>query len=117
MRIIIAATFLLLSILPAQAATHPDDSHFSGTELYKMCASKYDTDYGYCAGFVSAIANSLMTESVAGFRACNMGAVRSQQFVDIFKSYAEVFQTNLGSEANAVVAASLSRAFPCTSVQ
>ena len=112
MRFIIVATFLLLTTLPAQA-TRTDDTHFSGTELYKMCASKYDTDYGYCAGYVSAIANLLLTESVAGFRACNLKIVLSQQFVDIFKSYAEGFKTNLGTEANAVVAASLSRAFPC----
>lgn len=110
MRILLTVLVLMLSFSPAKAA---DQVSFSGSELYKMCTSKYDTDYGFCAGYVSAVANLLATESVAGFRACNLGIVRSQQFVDIFKTYAETFRDNLGTEANAVVAASLARAFPC----
>lgn len=111
MRFIFTLCFLVVS-LTAQAAPGEAPA-FSAMELYKMCASKYDTDYGYCAGYVSAIANLLTTESVAGYRACNFGFVRSQQFVDIFKSYAQTFHNNLGGEANATVAASLARAFPC----
>lgn len=111
MRILIAFLLLFAVTIPAQASTQAP--HFSGTELQQMCSSKYDTDYGYCAGYVSAVANLLLTESVAGFRACNLEPVKSQQFIDIFQSYAELFQSNLGGEAKEVVAAALARAFPC----
>lgn len=110
MRVLLTVLALFAFAAPAAATSQ---NSLSGVELYKMCASKYDTDYGFCAGYVSAVANLLESESVAGFRACNLGIVRSQQFVDIFKAYAETFSGNLNAEANAVVAASLARAFPC----
>lgn len=107
-----SAILLFTSISPVQAST-PADPGFSSVQLYNLCASKYDTDYGYCAGYVSAIANILLNETVGGFRACNLGIVRSQQFVDIFKAYAAREQQNLPADANVAVAASLAQAFPC----
>lgn len=104
----------LLSVAPAARASNDATIQFSGVELYKMCASKYDTDYGYCAGYVSAVANLLLTESVSGYRACNLSMIRSQQYVDLFKKYAESFPSSLNDEANTAIAASLSRAFPCS---
>lgn len=96
----------------AQAKPH-DQAVFSGNDLYKMCASTYDTDYGYCAGYVSAVANTLLTESVAGYRACNLTMARAQEYVDVYTSYALNFQDQLASEASQTVAAALARAFPC----
>lgn len=107
---------ILTSILgftaTASAKTH-DEAGFTSAELARMCSSAYDTDYGYCAGYISAVANTLTTESVAGYRACNFGMAKSQQFVDIYRSYASTFQDQMGSDANAGVAAALARAFPC----
>lgn len=109
----LTAAAAIIAALPAQAKPH-NQTEFSGRDLYQMCDSTYDTDYGYCAGYVSAVANTLLTESVGGFRACNFGQARSQQFVDIFKSYAQNVDANLSGDANALVAAALARAFPCT---
>lgn len=111
MRLIVLAVLFFLMTAPAIAAK--SGPHFSGNELLNMCGSKYDTDYGYCAGYISSVANLLLTESVAGYRACNFGIVRSQQFIDIFTSYAELFRSDMKDDANKVVAAALARAFPC----
>lgn len=110
-------------VLTACSLFHPLPSHsapvlpapqFAASELLKMCNSTYDTDYGYCGGYVSAIANVMLTESIAEYRACRHQQVRSQQAIDIFRSYAELFPEMLSGEAATAVAASLARAFPCT---
>lgn len=111
MRLLMIAAMLLL--LTGSAVQAKESPHFSGNELLGMCGSKYDTDYGFCAGYVSAVANLMLAESVAGYRACNLDAIRSQQFVDIFTGYAELFQADMKDEANRVVAAAIARAFPC----
>lgn len=110
---VLAASFLFLTAGPAKAAPGLPAPNFSGTELLKMCNSTYDTDYGFCGGYVSAIANMMIAESVAEYRACRHEQVRSQQAIDIFRSYAEIFPEMLDGEASAAVAASLARAFPC----
>jgi hypothetical protein len=107
-------TVLLFAAATAQAKPHEmQQPSFSGHELFQMCGSTYDTDYGYCAGYVAAVANTMLSESVAGYRACNFGAARPQQFVDIFKRYGANYNDSLQGEANTAVAAALARAFPC----
>src|SRR5690606_41109156 len=32
----------------------------TGTELLALCNSTYDTDYGFCAGYITGIANALL---------------------------------------------------------
>lgn len=107
------AVLLLALLLLASQPAHADTSAFTAADIYKMCVSKYDTDYGFCTGYVSAVANTLLTESIGGYRACNHGTVRSQQFVDIFKKYAESSGAPLSDAANHSIAASIARAFPC----
>lgn len=105
--------FLTLPAFSAKAAVHRAAPQFSGAELLKMCNSTYDTDYGFCGGYVSAIANALLTESIAEYRACRHQQVRSQQAIDIFRGYVELFPEMLSGEASSAVAAALARAFPC----
>lgn len=78
----------------------------SAGELQSMCQSTYDVEYGWCAGYVTALA-----EATGG--ACMNAPVRSQQYVDIFKSYMEVFPEARKSGAQEAVSAAMSRAFPC----
>ena len=113
MRAVLLSFALLVAPIQTAQAKSNEAAHFSGTELYAMCASKYDTDYGYCAGYVSAIANTMLTESVSGYRACNLTQARSQEFVDVYTSYADIFRDKLDGEARDTVAAALARAFPC----
>jgi hypothetical protein len=112
---VIIACALMLS-LPASAAPSGTDSAsgpFSGAELHGMCMSDSDVDYGYCAGYVTAVAHSLLNRSIGGYRACNHANVRSQQLVDTFNSWAELFPGRLSADADTAVAAALARAFPC----
>lgn len=107
--------FLVLSLfLPSFGADASANRHvMTGEELLNLCNSRYDTDYGFCAGYVSAIANALVAGEVSGERACSHGPVRSQQLVELYRSYAEVFPENLRGPAAKNVAAAIARSFPC----
>lgn len=87
----------------AKAATAPS---MSAGDLQGMCLSSYDVEYGWCAGYVTALAE-------AGGGACQDAPVRSQQYVDIFKAYMEVFPEAKKSPAPQAVSAAMARAFPC----
>lgn len=111
--LLLSALFLSFLMTTGSQAASRQLSDFSGADLARMCASTYDTDYGFCAGYVSAIANTLLTDTIGGFRACNHAAVKSQQAVDTFVLFAKNFPNELQGDANVAVAASLARAFPC----
>ena len=101
--------FLLLVTTPAAA-----NDRLSAAELMQMCSSTHDVDYGYCAGYITAIADQMLSTGTAGGeRACNHAGIRSQQYVDVFRSFAEVFPERLKDQAERTVAASFARAFPC----
>jgi hypothetical protein len=102
--------FTAFSLHTAQASSAP---HFSAADLLKMCTSTSDVDYGICAGYINAVSDIMLTESVANQRACKHDKVRSQQGIDIFTSYAEIFAEELPKDATAVIAAALARGFPC----
>lgn len=89
----------------------------TGQELLRLCSSKYDTEYGFCAGYISAIANVMLSDDVGGARACTHGPVRTQQLIDIYRSYAEIFPENLKGSATKNVAVSISRGFPCRDME
>lgn len=111
MRLPLAAflAFALIANSPAAA-----NDRLSAGELMQMCSSTHDVDYGYCAGYVTAIADQMLSTGTAGGeRACNHEGVRSQQYVDVFRAYAEIFPERLKDEAERTVAASFARAFPC----
>lgn len=110
MMIAAAIIFLFASTGKAPAA---NSEGLTGTELLAMCNSTYDTDYGFCAGYVSALANALLAGPVAGEAACSHGPVRSQQLIDIYRTYAELFPENMKGAAAKTVSASIARAFPC----
>lgn len=108
---LLSALFLLLAMAtPAQAAA----DRLTAGELMRMCSSEHDVDYGYCAGYITAVADQMLAAgTAAGQHACNHEGIRSQQYVDVFRSYAEIFPERMKDEAEATVAASFARAFPC----
>ncbi|MDP2205542.1 MAG: Rap1a/Tai family immunity protein [Alphaproteobacteria bacterium] len=111
---ILTLFFCLLCALPIRstlAAVNSDG--MTGHELLVMCNSRYDTDYGFCAGYVSGIANAMLAGPVSGERACSHGPVRSQQLIDLYRSYAEIFPENLRGAAAKNVAVAIARGFPC----
>jgi hypothetical protein len=107
--------FLLCFLLSfgCKGASAEGGASLSATDLRQMCTSARDLDYGYCAGYVTAVAHALLAQDVSGQRACNHGAVKSQQLVDTFNAWAELFPEKMGEDADTAVAAALARAFPC----
>jgi hypothetical protein len=111
MRGFAALLILCLCATPSGAA---ELSRLTGAQLAAMCQSESNLDYGYCAGYVTAVADEMMAGSVAEYRACNHAAVKSQQYVDIFRTYAAEFPETRGMSADLAVAAAFARAFPCS---
>ncbi len=106
-----ALLLLAALLLPTPVAAN---DRLSAAELMQMCSSTHDVDYGYCAGYITAIADQMLSTGTAGGeRACNHAGVRSQQYVDVFRSFAEIFPERLQDQAERTVAASFARAFPC----
>lgn len=106
-----AALLTALSLLPVRAGAA--EARLSAIELRDMCTSKMDVDYGFCAGYVTAVAHTLLTQTVNGQRACSHANVRSQQLVDTFNTWADLFPDRLNMNAEDAVAAAMARAFPC----
>lgn len=114
------ATHFVLTVLacllmwqPAARAAELPPSVMTARDLYGMCVSKYDTDVGFCTGYVTAVANRMATMSVNGFGPCNFAAARSQQFTNLFTAFAQGYPDTLGAPADSIIATSLGRAFPC----
>lgn len=97
----------------SSARAFAEPSSFLASDLLMMCTSTSDVDFGYCAGYVSAHADQMLSEPVYGMQACNHQKVRSQQLVDIFTGYVELFPENKEEPAGKTVAAAIARAFPC----
>jgi hypothetical protein len=106
--------FLVASLLAVTGTAYAaDTSRLTAHQLNEMCRSESNLDYGYCAGYVTAVADELLYGSVGEYRACNHAAVRSQQYVDIFKNYVASYPEALGKPADLAAAAAFARAFPC----
>lgn len=103
----IALVMLALAPAPAQGSTE----RLTAAELAKMCNSTSDVDYGFCGGYITAIADAM--SKAPGTGACHHAHVRSQQYIEVFRSYAELYPEKMSVEAKSAVAASLARAFPC----
>lgn len=85
----------------------------SAADLMELCAGKYDVDLGFCAGYVSAIADVMIDQPLYGFRTCAHESVRSQQIMDNVILKIKAMPDRSGYAARAVVADSIARSFPC----
>lgn len=72
---------LLLALLPAsaEAQTH---STMTVAQLQQLCSSRYDIDVGMCAGYISAIAESLMQNNNPQERVCLSPAIGPQILIE-----------------------------------
>lgn len=105
----IAVVVLFAACPPAFA-----EDQVSGADLQRMCNSRYDTDYGYCAGYIKAVADIMREQRVAGLDACGHDPIRSQQLIDIVNNYLEKHENELHLSARELIARALNAGFSCT---
>lgn len=116
----IAVAFLFSMIAATALPAHADfaddgagPATLTVAELLGQCASQYNTDYGFCAGYISAVADQMLGQGIDGMRVCSFGMARSQQFVDLVQNYAAKNPDYGHIPARDFVASALVRAFPC----
>lgn len=105
------ATFIMAALVLLPASAGAATERLTAAELAGMCNSTSDVDYGFCGGYVTAIADAMA--KTPGTGACHHAHVRSQQYIEVFRAYAELYPEKMHGEAKSAVAASLARAFPC----
>lgn len=77
--IVLIAFFLLLGLTtPSRAQVK---SPMTAVQLQALCASKYDIDFGICAGYVAAVADRLTGVKEGTGRVCLSPAVSPQLLV------------------------------------
>ncbi len=117
MRIIVMVLFFLVgSAIGAfannqKAPVHRDQ--ISGRKLLHFCNGKTDIDYGYCAGYLTSMAELMLDHKLYRIQACNHAGVKSQQLVELFRLYAGSNNDLLDYPATMIVAKMLSSSFPC----
>lgn len=89
------------------------EAYLTGYELQTYCASSYDTDFGYCAGYVTGVSDLMFEHNLYGLSACHNQHIRSQQLVDLVRTYMKQHPDDLGGNARFVVAQALSSGYPC----
>lgn len=99
----------------AAGAWAGEAGRFSGDTLASYCSSPYDVDAGYCAGYVTAIAEIMTEQPLYGFHACNLAGIRSQQLMEIVAQDLKKTDEDSVKSDNARfrTAGALARAFPC----
>lgn len=88
-------------------------SYMSGHDLKTYCMSSYDTDFGYCAGYVTGVADLMFEHSLYGLQACHNQYIKSQQLVDMVRIHMKEHPEQLGKNARFLVADILAQSYPC----
>lgn len=102
-----AAALLLSS--PAMAA---NGSTATGT-LQQYCMGHYDVDAGFCAGYVTAIADLMKEQQLYGVRTCNLEPVHSQQLMELVQLEMNDHHVPAELSAAELTATTFARYYPC----
>lgn len=85
-----------------------------GRTLMTFCNGKFDTDFGICSGYITAISEVMLSgHAVQGYRACDHDGIRAQQLVDLIRLDIGENAAMQNQSATRMVAAILADAFPC----
>lgn len=110
MRHIALMSGLILAAFTAAPQNAAAQNHYmTARELLQLCHSSFNTDYGYCAGYVTGVADTLL----GGGTACHKISVKSQQLRDIAVRHMEKYPDSLDRPARNTVTEALAAAFPC----
>lgn len=91
---------------PAMAA------YLNGHQLLEKCQGE-GTDQSICIGYVEGVADTLIWNTIDGFRACIPAGVTAQKAKDITVAWLKANPPKRRYNANTLVAAALSEALPC----
>lgn len=80
----IIALFILSFAVPAMAQ---NTTPMTAVALQNLCNSKYDIDVGICAGYIAAVADTVMQDSTPHRRVCLSPAVGPQILMDHVQKY------------------------------
>ena len=108
-RLLLISGFALAACLYLPQQAKAQGYYLTAQELLQMCGSSFNTDYGYCAGYVTGVADELLGSASA----CHKTSVKSQQLRDITVRYIEKHPESLTRPARSVTAEALAAAFPC----
>ena len=111
--VIVVFASLAISSLDVKAA----DNYMTGRDLQKFCTSKFNTDYGYCVGFVTGVADIALVSPIGGIKPCHKTSIKSQQLVDIVMNYIKNNPEIKRKPARFVILSALNNAFPCMKLQ
>lgn len=107
--------FLALFVVvlaPVSAVAAASGATATGT-LRHYCMGAHDVDAGFCAGYVTAIADLMKEQQLYGVRTCNLEPVHSQQLMDLMRI--EMQEKIMPREVSAaeLTAGTLARYYPC----
>lgn len=108
-RVIPLFILILLSAPPAQAG----EQGVSAGQLKAYCTGQYDVDAGFCAGYVTAIADLMKQQTLAGYTVCNLGPVGSQQLMELVQIQMQEQGGDPAQNATTMAAETFARFYPC----
>ncbi len=100
---------LMMGALPAKAADGP----MTGAALMQYCKGLYDVDAGFCAGYITAIADLMKEQGLYGQTTCNLGPVPSQQLMELVQIQMQDNPEAQSQSATQMTATTLARFYPC----
>ena len=117
---LVALVAVVTSVLAVAAPHARGGSIIDGNKLWKQCQDSPTSNiawgffaWGFCAGYSAAIYDALDKSPVDGFRRCAQAGVTVQQVMDVVHKWLEANPQHRHLTASGLVAAALSKAFPC----
>ncbi len=111
--VIFAFVLCLLAGKAGAAEVSQPFNHISGRDLMNFCSGRFDVDYGYCAGYMSALSEILIDHKLYGMQPCNHGPVRSQQLMELTREYFRQNPDDMNGPASVAAVKAITRSFPC----
>lgn len=99
----------MVSSSNVQAST----SMLSSQDIKTYCLSDYDIDVGYCAGYVTAVADLMVEHRIYGLEACYMELKSPQKMVQYVRAYIRKNPSIVQGNARFMIANILAQLYPC----
>ncbi len=109
---IMGPVFLGLFLLSAPAMAAGDGA-LSADKLKTYCAGQFDVDAGFCAGYITAVADFMKQKALPGYSVCNLSPVGSQQLMELVQSQMQEQAFDPAMPATSLTADTLARYYPC----